>query len=67
MREPINECVTDDRDAVMKSIFPESQAVDKRRQIGSDPNTYMFEGHKIHERFNPDGPTFADCIVRVFA
>ena len=29
-------------------------------------NEYFYEGYRIHETFDPDGPSFSDCIVRLF-
>jgi len=29
-------------------------------------NDYYYEGYRIHETFDPDGPSFSDCIVRLF-
>ena len=31
------------------------------------PNEYTYNGYTIHETFDPDGPCFSDCIVRLFA
>ena len=33
----------------------------------STPNEYTYNGYIIHETFDPDGPRFSDCIVRLFA
>lgn len=30
------------------------------------PNEYTYNGYTIHETFDPDGPRFSDCIVRLF-
>ena len=63
MREPIkNERVTDDRDADIKATAPERKLLtDNQRHT----NDYFYDDILIHETFNPNGPTFADCIVRV--
>ena len=29
-------------------------------------NDYYYEGYRIHETFDPVGPSFSDCIVRLF-
>lgn len=31
------------------------------------PNEYTYNGYTIHETFDPEGPRFSDCIVRLFA
>jgi hypothetical protein len=67
MRKPDNECLADNRDAVADRKQTERKPADNKRQISGDPYTYMFEGYEIHETFDPNGPTFPDCIVRVFA
>jgi hypothetical protein len=65
MREPIkNERVTDDRDADIKAIAPEHEHPADNQQHTND---YFYEEILIHETFNPNGPTFADCIVRIAA
>jgi hypothetical protein len=63
MREPIkNERVTDDRDGDIKAIAPEREhPADNQRHT----NDYFYEEILIHETFDPNGPTFKDCIVRV--
>lgn len=44
----------------------ERDTADKRQQIGNDLYSYLYDGYKIHERFDPEGPPFAACVVRVF-
>ena len=65
MREPIiNERAANSRDITIKTTAPERrQHADKKRHT----NDYDFEGYKVRETFDPDGPSFSDCIVRVFA
>jgi hypothetical protein len=66
MREPINtERLADSHGVSSDTSRPDNAG--KRRQPCGEPNNYMFEGYEIHETFDPNGPTFPDCIVRVFA
>ena len=30
-------------------------------------NEYTYNGYTIHETFDPEGPRFSDCIVRLFS
>ena len=66
MREPNSDHLADSRDIKTDTAQTERGRADKRRQIGNDPNNYMFEGYEINETFDSNGPPFADCIVRVF-
>ena len=63
MRESINnERAADIRDVIIKTAKP-GRPADTKRQA----NDYLYEGYKIHETFDPDGPSFSECIVRVFS
>ena len=64
MREPIiNERVADNRDIPIKPTTPERErSVDAKRYA----NSYVYEGYKVRETFDPNGPSLSDCIVRVF-
>ncbi|GHV15087.1 hypothetical protein FACS1894219_11750 [Clostridia bacterium] len=66
MRETNNN-FTDSRNVTTDTAQTERGHTDKKRRIDNDPNNYMFEDYEIHETFDPNGPPFADCIVRVFA
>ena len=60
MREPIkNEQAADVRGVSIKTSEREQPAEKKRL-------TNEYEGYRIYETFDPNGPTFKDCIIRVF-
>ena len=67
MREPINKRPALYQNAAINRTQTERQIVDKRMQTGGVTTSYTYNGYKIHERFDPEGPPLADCIVRVLA
>jgi hypothetical protein len=65
MREPImKERAAECRDVSINiNTTKLEHPADKKRLTDG----YDYESYRIHETFDPDGPTFKDCIVRVFA
>jgi hypothetical protein len=68
MREPIN---TDRENTLMLSEqsggAPAITPQPKRGRRADSESGDIVSGYKITETFNPDGPRFADCVVRIFA
>ena len=42
------------------------KAADREQPAEMKRQTDEYEGYKIFETFDPNGPTFKDCIIRVF-
>ena len=35
------------------------------RQLNGNPRDYLIDGYTVHETFDPEGPEFVDCVVRI--
>ena len=51
----------------MKSTETNDQPAVLETDAAAAPNEYTCNGYTIRETFDPEGPRFSDCIVRLFA
>lgn len=68
MREAIFEKRLGDMDAVTihADLSEQERYADFDRQLKGHPHDFTCEGILVHESFDPDGPEFVDCVVRIF-
>lgn len=50
-----------------KPIETNEQPAISEKDTAATPNEYTYNGYTIRETFDPDGPRFSDCIIRLFA
>ena len=65
----MRELIINERTADMRDVDINPNNLDRERSADEQRHTndYTYEGVEIHETFDPNGPTFADCVVRVFS
>ena len=59
-----NKYIADSRDTEIKSTALEHE---RPENLEKHSNSYVYEGYTVCETFDPNGPSFSDCIVRMFA
>jgi hypothetical protein len=68
----MREAIIDNRPADLRGITIDvnlparERYADYNRQMNGRPNDFICDGILVHETFDPDGPEFADCVIRLF-
>ena len=68
----MREKIIDNRPADLRGVDTDTNASEREyraeynRQSNGNQSDSLYDGFTIHETFDPKGPEFVDCVVRIF-